>query len=526
MSHLNLADLIATRHVSRYFFEMVQNYQRFQILKASTVLLVSKETVGSNSVDCVTKTITKNLFWGGIKVDVSLPSELILEICSLQRHILKHIHFVSLFCTVGENNTIISKDTAIKNIFALLSSTQNLCHLQMDIRLLDELNLIDTILCSRDIKRHLRTLKHLDILHFDEITGRTKRHINSPMFYLSLNNENNLNGQGDCFLKNFLQLMKISDSERSLETIRLTKFYAQLYFPCFHNYASRIPEILGRNSETLQELALHYDTWVPSDYSRTAVLPNLKRLTVAIPFSFHQEMLELFLRNQSSLEELDISFDRDCNISLFETLKLPHYLDNLKKLHLKLEVFRWPSRENLSEINWSFLENMKSLRDFRINRIHGSRIARFGRPIGLDRPFGTVEHFLESLPKNNQFQRLSFEGIESSSNNIITENERPPPHKRRSKYFVCKEYISPFKSELLLGFRNLKYLSFKHCKNAVNDQILQLILKEMTSLQKFEVSHCLYLTDAGFTGYPHESQTSVVSIKNLKGIYITFEIVF
>jgi len=57
--------------------------------------------------------------------------------------------------------------------------------------------------------------------------------------------------------------------------------------------------------------------------------------------------------------------------------------------------------------------------------------------------------------------------------------------------------------------------------NAVDDKVLQFILKEMTSLEEFEVSHCSRLTDVGIAGTgPEEQQQGKerVSIRSVKGL--------
>jgi len=70
--------------------------------------------------------------------------------------------------------------------------------------------------------------------------------------------------------------------------------------------------------------------------------------------------------------------------------------------------------------------------------------------------------------------------------------------------------------DLLGRFQNLKRLSFRGCLNAVDDDVMQFIFREMTAVEELEVSHCEHLTDAGITGGTGPSKERV-SIQSFKG---------
>jgi len=90
----------------------------------------------------------------------------------------------------------------------------------------------------------------------------------------------------------------------------------------------------------------------------------------------------------------------------------------------------------------------------------------------------------------------------------------------------CKKQIGtvflkaswPAKLDVLGGFRNLKYLIFERCGNAVDDQVIQFIFREMTKLEEFHISHCNNFTDARLAGTKNSegSENDSVSIQNLK----------
>jgi len=67
----------------------------------------------------------------------------------------------------------------------------------------------------------------------------------------------------------------------------------------------------------------------------------------------------------------------------------------------------------------------------------------------------------------------------------------------------------PFKLNLLRRFRNLKRLSLRDCHDAVDDDIIHFIVREMTSLEEFEISYCIKLTNAGIAGTLNDGSDSI-----------------
>jgi len=86
-------------------------------------------------------------------------------------------------------------------------------------------------------------------------------------------------------------------------------------------------------------------------------------------------------------------------------------------------------------------------------------------------------------------------------------------------YFIAPQEEAPLvtKFELLRGFRYLKRLSFRHSPNAVDDDVIQFIFREMTALEELEVSHCSRLTDVGLAGTGPEQDKKRVSLRSLQG---------
>jgi len=257
-----------------------------------------------------------------------------------------------------------------------------------------------------------------------------------------------------------------------------------------------ILRLVQNNQETLLDLSLHWKVW-KSEELKTMIFPKLKRLTATIGPE-EQETLEAFLSNHSkSLEELDIAVDVTevkFSSSLLRTIK--KLSTNLKKLHLQAEEFEGDT------VDWSFLREMKCLQDFRISRPYSGPFFEVN-----EQGYGTGPRFLESLPRN-QLQRLSFKGIRDGKSFWKTK--------------IGNDTMEPdlqLKLDLLGGFRNLKCLRFERCGNAVDDQVIQFIFREISRLEEFHISHCKSLTDAGIAGgtNPEQSDKKAVSIQNLKG---------
>jgi len=188
------------------------------------------------------------------------------------------------------------------------------------------------------------------------------------------------------------------------------------------------------------------------------------------------------------LEELDVNVRKEFDRSLFQAIT--KHCGNLRKLYIKAKYFIGFGTQ---KPDWTFLARMTHLRDFQIRRQYSS--------VGQLLSYGDGPKFLQSLPRE-QMQRLSLKGIDN-----------PGFWKTLNNDLVLIEPDLELKLDLLRGFRNLKQLSFLRCGNAVDDQVMQFIFREMTTLQKFEISHCYSLTDAGIAGNNPDS----VSIQNLIG---------
>jgi len=146
------------------------------------------------------------------------------------------------------------------------------------------------------------------------------------------------------------------------------------------------------------------------------------------------------------------------------------------------------------KVDWTFLQGMKRLKDFQVSRPSCKEPNR--------ESYGTGALLLESLPRN-QLERLGFRGIGAKSSGGFWKTNNGDV-----------ELQLPFKLDLVRGFRNLKRLSFRHCPDALDDEIIQFIVSEMTSLEELEVSHCSRLTNAGICGTLEDGSDS---IRNLKG---------
>jgi len=131
---------------------------------------------------------------------------------------------------------------------------------------------------------------------------------------------------------------------------------------------------------------------------------------------------------------------------------------------------------------------MKNPEDFQLESSFGS--------ISL----GSGERLLEALSRNQKLQRLSLDRMNFEDNfwRLCTQ------YIEREVGMVSREAPLASKLELLRGFKNLKRLSFRRCRYAVDDEVIQLIFREMTSIQEQEFSQCPDFTDAGLTGFGPE----------------------
>jgi len=184
----------------------------------------------------------------------------------------------------------------------------------------------------------------------------------------------------------------------------------------------------------------------------------------------------------TTLEELDFEAREFLDRSLFQVIA--KFSANLRKLHLNSNLFVGSDGE---PIDYTFLKDLKQLKDFQIRQpyIPNENVELLESSPGL----------FESLPRY-QLQRLGFEDV----------SERG--------FWGAIAPDLEFKRNLLTGFRNLNHLSFCRCAS-VDDQMVQVIFREIATLLELEMSHCHNVTDDGITGNPQQRDS--VSIRNLKG---------
>jgi len=483
--------------VSRDFFKMVRTSRQFN---STAVLLVTEDN--AQELRTIYETPSE-LPLRGIRLDVAVPIQVLHDI----NFILEQVNFLS-FITLPRKDKL-PRGSLSKFILHVLTSTSKLTYLQIDVRLMHRQ--LYKVFTSPAVQSNLSNLKSLQILFHQENKNKFKSKG-------SLNNVHTFQGNTDksapwlhdnddigdssdeddiivldsdsseeIFSKNIL-LLASPEFFKSLETLHVTKMKSKLI-------SKSILLLLRNNQGTLRDLSLHLNAW-SSTKLKTMIFPRLKRLTASIDYD-DQWILKAFLFNHlTSLDELDIAvvrgkFDRN----LFQLISSS--CASLQKLHLKAKDFSRGG--NLPNLDWSFLGGMKRLEDFDIARPFSNP----DREI-YEHLIGTGPRFLESLPRH-QLQTLRFKGI-----------------KKRSSFWRTKlgnVYVEPdlsFKLDLLSGFRNVKVLSFDRCGNAVDDQVIQFIFKEMSALEEFEISHCSSLTDAGIAG-TIPGQNDSVSIQNLKG---------
>jgi len=198
--------------------------------------------------------------------------------------------------------------------------------------------------------------------------------------------------------------------------------------------------------------------------------------------------------------ELDLAFQCELRKDLFDVIT--RQSANLKKLHLKVTQFVDYVEDNVREaasVDWSFLGGMTRLTDFKLSRPRPPRHRSY--PDNWE-AYGNGTRILASLPPN-QLEQLTLKGIGLENTGFWKLNE-----------LEDDEPELAVKLELLRGFRNLKRLRFRHCPDAVDNDIMQFIGREMTSLEEFVVSHCSRLTDAGIVGTSGDGSDA---IRNLKG---------
>jgi len=224
--------------VSRDFYQMIRNSQKFN---SSAVLLLTEKT--SREIGNFYK-IPSAYSFRGIKTDVAVPIEILQDI----NPILEQVEFLSII-TLFRNKKL--PNGTIENFFThVLSSTSNLTHLQIDVRLMHR-NLKEALSCPA-VHSNLKNLKRFEILIHDETTGKLHTSSNKkdvPSFYrgflhshwlqetlplhddeelfsrnlsllsslpmnrlesLHITKIDTIRGESNCFLKSFPSLLKIA----------------------------------------------------------------------------------------------------------------------------------------------------------------------------------------------------------------------------------------------------------------------------------------------------------------------------
>jgi hypothetical protein len=433
-------------------------------------LIVSKETV-SLSVDHLL--VETNYPWKRASVDVSLP----IEVLEIIPHILQSLQSIDLI--VGQTKP--ETEHVVKFLQTVLSSevTPKLSRLVIMLDLFD--NVLHDVFASPQVQSCLASVKHLVLAESSSSGNKT--------YYITRDlddddwDDRDEEEQGP-FPRNFLQLALVPNM--ALETFNLSKVDTCGSDDIAH--VKFIPRIVGNNRDTLTVLSLHLSVW-HLDEMKGIRLGCLKSLTLTA-FEKDQEIVGAFITNQPLLEELDISIKNDFHRNLFAVVQ--GRSARLKKLHIKTKCFDgFPG-----DVDWSFLGQLKDLKDFKIRR-----------PFCLTADFdsyGTGTTFLLAFGAENKLKRLSLEGI-SETGFWRRQGTREEPE-------------TEYKIELLSKFTRLEELSLVRCDESVNDDLIQWIFKEMRSLTKLEISHCSELTDAGLTGKGLDgNDDSGVSLKNLKG---------
>jgi len=438
--------------------------------------------------------------WLGIQIDVDLP----LEVLDKIRHILQNVQFISFVTRPGESemrDVDFTRQSYGKFIASVLSSTPKCTSLKMDIRFF--LQNLSSIWCSSIIRGHLKNLEALYLPH-GGLENQIKLYGTNNPLLLSWK----INFRHPEFARNFEQLAKVLETTPRLKSLHLTKYLADKNVR--ENLQQRqIPpittsflDLFQRHHETLVEVSIPLDVWkYSSEELATVIMPHLKSLT-AVVYCDVAVQLQSFLRHHPKLEQLEcrvlksLNFDRQQAIDMWEVIKRRcSAAAYLKKLHLELaEGFMYWSGAN--DEDWNFLEGMRSLEDFQLGSYQGS--------------LGSGTWLLEALPRN-QLKRLSLNdmGVEKSFWRYCS------PEGGEGPVAVTEEVPLATKLELFRGFQNLKRLSFRHSWNAVDDDVIQFIFREMNCLEELEVSHCFRLTDVGLAGTGPEKER--VSIRKLQG---------
>jgi len=473
LSHLNFADMKAARQVSHTFLEMVENCMRFRDAK---VLRVAKEKCPMGELNFILNT---GRIWRGIRIDV--PIKWTKNSLTLISRVLENIEFLSLRIdtSLGSDDyccDIHVLECIVSFIRDILSSTRNMKHLQIEAKLF-VINLSSVFECS-DVQENLKTLQRLDITDKNNSTGIHSKAYTFEFWY-PRGKTWTVRCFTNCLTDNLIFLGPILHRVQSFG-IANGSFVDENegYYGTMNPLQSALVEFLQANRESLNELSIHSEAWDDKGVNGVA-LPRLRSLTAAASVE-GQDRLNDFLVNHPTLEELDVDVEEEFLTSLLDVIKLRSA--NLRKLHLNAVKFVKVLGRREVKVDWRFLGEMTRLEDFQL-----------ARPVWRNRnweKYGNGTRFLECLPQN-QLETLSLEGIGARDYGFWRVRD------------LLGQYIDielTSKLELLGGFRNLKRLSLRRCPDAVDDKIMQFIVKEMTSLEELEVTHCSQLTDVGFAG--------------------------
>jgi len=364
--------------------------------------------------------------------------------------------------------------TDLRNV---LNTTPKISHLHFPFELF--LRNLNVVFRCPYVRENLKDLKRLDLLGQHYCSNGSK---GLPILCL--------HGWEDfaSILINFDHLASILQRLESLHIprVRISQQEHQ------RQIETTIRKLLQRNCETLRELSLHLRTQDQDDEFCAVKFPRLQTLTLSVKRT-DQGALKDFLANKDALEELDVTVKEEFGNDLLDVIK-QRCCPNLKKLHLKANKFVDVVGGSEQIMDWTFLGTMTKLRDFQLTRPYNDA--------GNWEMYGSGTRVLRSLPRN-QLKRLGFRGIGNSDCGFWRLNDDWED-----------ELELPFKVELLSGYRDLTRLSFYRCRDALDDDIMQFIISEMTSLEELEVTHCSGLTDAGLAG-THEDGSD--SIRNVKG---------
>jgi len=467
MPYFNFGDMKAARQVSRDFYGMIETYKRF---KDARVLLLESPLYDQNFLQ------TSDVNWRGVRIDVN---KLRGQAWKIPNAILNNVQFVCL-CTEELHSA--PPVTDLRNV---LSTTPKISHLHFPFELF--LRNLNVVFRCPYVKENLKDLKRLDILGQNSHCSNGSKNCLPLLFLHDWEDFAHI-------LINFDHLASILQRLESLHipTVRISHQDHQ------RQIETTIRKLLQRNCETLRELSLHFRTWDQDDFCAVK-FPRLKTLTLSVKRT-DQGALKDFLANKDALEELDVTVKEEFGLDLLDVIK-QRCCPNLKKLHLKAKKFVDVVGGSEQIMDWTFLGTiMTKLRDFQLTRpyYHTENWQMYGNGTRL----------LESLPRN-QLKRLGFRGIGNSDCGFWRLNE------------LEEEPELPYKLFLFSGFRNLKRLSFNRCPDAVDDYTMQFIMREMKSLEEYEVTHCSRLTDAGLAG-THEGGSD--SIRNLKGQLSEFKV--